>query len=294
MDGETLAYKPLRRWVGPVHRPSATGWRPSGLSAGRHGAGPRRLKTARRLFGRLAPEPVGRSRRQGLMVQAWVPGESLDRALAAGAASADTLPTVGRTLAGVHQHQPPPPQARRRRTSGRHRRAARRARCGPGPLGGSPRGTTGVRSPPRGSANASSCTATSPSTRSCSVRTGRSSWTGTAPESARPRSTWPACEPPAWTRRAGTGFSTATARYARSRATWTGTSPRPCWNVPLSPSAPDAVSWLGETGACWPTCSTCCGATGARLLRRYARRRPPRACGCGGPGRARRITCCWT
>ena len=114
---QTLAYKPLRRWVGtlstgPVE--ASDGGR-SVLRAYRRGDLERARassKTARRLFGGLAPEPVGRSRRRGLIVQAWVPGETLDRALAARSALADTLPTVGRTLAGMHQRQPPSTAAR--------------------------------------------------------------------------------------------------------------------------------------------------------------------------------------
>ena len=102
---ETLAYKPFRRWVGSTGQTGYVlrAYRRGDMERARAG-----LKTARRLLGRRAPEPIGRSRGQGLLVQAWVPGESLDRALAAGVASVDTLSTVGRTLARVHQHQPPP------------------------------------------------------------------------------------------------------------------------------------------------------------------------------------------
>ena len=133
---QTLAYKPLRRWVGTLstgRRQIATrrrallsprAYRPGDLERARAN-----LKTARRLFGGLTPNRSGVSRRRGLIVQAWVPGEPLDRALAAGTAPADTLPTVGRTLAGMHQRQPPSLRGpRRRRTAGRHRRAARSAR----------------------------------------------------------------------------------------------------------------------------------------------------------------------
>ncbi len=115
---QTLAYKPLRRWVGTLS-PGRAANPPDGrryvLRAYRRGDLERArtgLKTARRLFGGLAPEPLGRSRRRGLIVQAWVPGVTLDRALASGSALADTLPTVGRILAGVHQQQPPPTAVR--------------------------------------------------------------------------------------------------------------------------------------------------------------------------------------
>jgi aminoglycoside phosphotransferase (APT) family kinase protein len=103
----TLAYKPFRRWVGAVLG-DQTGYvlrayRRGDLEQARTG-----VKTARRLLGGLTPQPVGQSRGQGLLVQAWVSGESLDCALAAGSAPADALSTIGRTLAGVHRHQPPP------------------------------------------------------------------------------------------------------------------------------------------------------------------------------------------
>ena len=108
---QTLAYKPQRRMVGAFGtgptRYVVRAYRPGGMERARTS-----LKIARRLFGRLAPEPAGQSRRRGLMVQAWVPGEPLDRALVAGSAPADALRTVGRTLAGIHQHQAPPSAAR--------------------------------------------------------------------------------------------------------------------------------------------------------------------------------------
>ena len=115
---QTLAYKPHRRWVGtlstgPIADPCCG--RRYVLRAYRRGdldQARRSLKTARKLLGGLAPEPAGHSRTWGLMVQAWVPGMPLDQALAARSAPADTLPTVGRLLAGVHQHQPSPAAAR--------------------------------------------------------------------------------------------------------------------------------------------------------------------------------------
>ena len=103
---QTLAYKPLRRWVGTLssgarERYVLRAYRRGDLDRARRG-----LKTARKLLGGLAPEPAGHSRTWGLMVQAWVPGQPLDHALAAWPDLADTLPTVGRMLAGVHQHEP--------------------------------------------------------------------------------------------------------------------------------------------------------------------------------------------
>ena len=108
---QTLAYKPFRRWVGTFStgrtadppgdgRYVARAYRPEDLERARTN-----LSRARRRLGRLTPEPVGYSRRWGLMVQAWVPGEPLDQVLAAGRTPADTLPTVGRTLADLHQHR---------------------------------------------------------------------------------------------------------------------------------------------------------------------------------------------
>jgi aminoglycoside phosphotransferase (APT) family kinase protein len=107
----TLAYKPHRRWVGvlscgEVKRYVLRAYRPSdGERAWTS------LKLARKRLGDLVPEPVGRSRSQGLLVQAWVPGEPLDRVLLdqkllARPDLADTLPTIGRTLAGVHSQRP--------------------------------------------------------------------------------------------------------------------------------------------------------------------------------------------
>jgi Phosphotransferase enzyme family len=108
---QTLAYKPLRRWVGMLsfgRTPDACdgdryvlrAYRRKDLDRARSG-----LMTARRLLGGLAPKPAGHSRTRGLAVQVWMPGEPLDRALAARPNLADTLPIVGRALAGMHMHQ---------------------------------------------------------------------------------------------------------------------------------------------------------------------------------------------
>ena len=100
---QTLAYKPSRRWVGVMSAQYVLrAYRREDLERARMN-----LKTARKLLGRLVPRPAGQSRRHGLTVQIWVPGETLERALAADTVPADMLPTVGRTLAGVHLHQPP-------------------------------------------------------------------------------------------------------------------------------------------------------------------------------------------
>ena len=206
------------------------------------------LKTARRLFGGLAPEPVGRSRRRGLMVQAWVPGEPLDRALAARSDLADTLPTVGRILAGVHQQQPARPAAR---------------------LAGAPLDATAEL---LGALDADlgrwAAHLAAPAGRRAAPEDDEPVFVhgdfsvdqvvlgpdgpgllGLGPRRSRRGRGRPG--QPA-SRRTGSGELAAGSRRLRRGAPASARPGlvcrrRPCWNVPLSRSAPGTVSWLSET-----------------------------------------------